>query len=568
MRGLLATLLLLVLSGATEETDPAQTANELGKLREQVAELGKLVNSQNEEIESMKVKMEYLTHAAPNFGSLGLIEADETLGEVSTMTHPDRFTHFGTIALRIPRRDRKNVPKKRLPAFNFKTRRNAVHVLVAVNTDRTIKVFDLHQNLLTSLTVDTETRITALTVKSANDRGYLLLGFADGLVEVYAISAWREVDTTTKILSVQGHLERLYSIDPWFPEEAQKAAEEESQVVKAPAVSAIGMYTRKNSKLFTIGYGNGFMRTYRKTGKFRSMFDSTNATIHGIAYDGERTSFPFWTEDGFRFVKSTKMKGVGSHCPLVHGQVTGIAFDAVSGKKASLMYVTTAEGYLMVHETKKLHRRFLCTPVHEVEVAKGIPLDVQAILGYILVSSPTHLYIYNISSVTSTLSPIMLERRDLGSSEEGDETAAARTVLRSAYDAYGYTVVASAQVFDAETCSESDSGSGSTLVVFESYLENKDKEKSKKGWAGMLSRAPIVLVGGILLLVWTFGGKAGGNPLSKLLGGRSRRSRGGKGLGRMSGGLGGGARRGMGARDFNMADIHRQAYMAGLTGDD
>jgi len=552
----------------------------LSAVRNKIETLESRIAHQDEEIKHLTRQVEYLKMAGPKLGVLELMDSDDTLGEIASRKHRERFTHVTAVSLRVPKRYRSNVPKRRLPQFQVKARRNAVHVIVTVNTDQQLKIWDMEQNELAMVEMDSSAKVTSLLAATANQKAFLLAGFSDGHVLVYTITAWRTFDEETNTLTVEGYINVFSNgvLEPWTPKKVEQDAEEQSEETKVEeeketkaeeekekveeekgdeedsveaeeqgaAVASLGLNNRKHAKQFMVGYDNGYIRMYRRDGRLRKEMHTGNSSVLAIGWETDRTSIPIFTDSGFRFCK-TGLKMIGGYCPHKEGtQFTGYAFDIAL---KNFLYVAYSDGRVVLFDAKKLSKRYLCVPKFEIEVESGSPLHLETTEGYLLASSPTTLYIFNTSDVSLTKHPYLVEKRPMSK----DNSAGVFGRMASTIDTYHHTLIVTTQLYTPESCAiepgteEEGAINGSSMVVYESYMKPKEKEKKEKGWTAMISRTPILVIGFGLVIFMQFSGK-GSNPLSKIFsGGRGRGGRGRRGSRRN--------------RQQNMSDMQRtQSY--------
>jgi len=565
--------------GIEEKTNVEEV---LSAVRNQVDALKKRVALQDEEIKELTRHVEYLKMAGPKLGVLELMDSDDTLGEIASKKHSERFTHVTAVSLRVPKKERKNVPKSKLPMSQLKVRRNAVHVIVTVNTEQQIKLWDSEQNELAMVEPESSAKVTALLAATANQKAFLLAGFSDGHVLVYSITAWRTFDEETDTMALEG-LINVFSngmLAPWTPkageeeeeqseegkkqidgkkeqtdseeegkkqsdgkkeqsdgEEEQKSKETKEEKAdpkqqdeleeNVSAVSTLGLNNRKQAKQFMVGYKNGYIRMYRRDGRMRKEVHSRNSSVLCIGWETDRNSVPIFTDSGFRFCKMSGLKFIGGFCPYKDGtQFTGYAFDTTF---PNFLYIAYSDGRVVLHDAKKLTRKYLCIPKFEIEVEAGSPLHLETTEGYLLASSPTTLYIFNTSDVTLSRNPYLVEKRTI--SEDSSDSASFIGRMATTTDTYHHTLIVTTQLYPHDSCSidsnnkEEGIVNGSSMVVYESYMKPKEKEKKEKGWAAMFSRTPILVIGFGLVMFMQFSGK-GGSSLSKAFSGkRGRRGR-------------------------------------------
>lgn len=556
-------------SGGIDNSAKLEVEEVLSAVRNKIETLKSTIAHQDEEIKQLTRHMEYLKMAGPKLGVLDLMDGDDTLGEIASRKHSERFTHVTAVSLRVPKRERSNVPKRRLPQFQVKARRNAVHVIVTVNTDQQIKIWDMEQNELAMVETESSSKVTALLAATANQKAFLLAGFADGHVLVYTITAWRTFDEETNTLAVEGYINVFSNgvLEPWAPKKVEQKEEEvKNEEVKneeekgkeevldeveeiGAAVSSLGLNNRKHAKQFMVGYDNGYIRMYRRDGRLRKEMHTGNSSVLAIGWETDRTSIPIFTDSGFRFCK-TGLKMIGGFCPHKEGtQFTSYAFDV--GLK-NFLYVAYSDGRVVLFDAKKLSQKYLCVPKFEIEVESGSPLHLETTEGYLLASSPTTLYIFNTSDVSLTKHPFLVEKRAMSK----DENAGVFGRMAATIDTYHHTLIVTTQLFTPESCVESeteDEGAlnGSSMVVYESYMKPKEKEKKEKGWTAMISRTPILVIGFALVIFMQFSGK-GSNPLAKIFSGRGK------------GGRGRRANRRSNRQQNNMLDMQRRQSYGGV----
>jgi len=331
---------------------------------------------------------------------------------------------------------------------------------------------------------------------------------------------------------------------PWTPKEEEeteedkehsdeeKAEEKEGDKEQlgdveehASAVSTLGLHNRKHAKQFVVGYENGYIRMFRRNGKMRKELHTGNSSVLAVGWETDRSSIPIFTNSGFRFCKTSALKLIGGFCPHKEGtQFTGYAFDDIL---KNFLYVAYSDGRVVLYDAKKLMRKYLCVPKFEMEVESSSPLHLETMEGYLLASSPTTLYIFNTSDVSTSRHPYLVEKRIISK----DDSASIIGRMASTTDTYRHTLIVTAQLYPSESCVDSDikeegGASGSSMVVYESYMKSKEKEKKEKGWASLLTRTPIIFIGFGLVMFMQFSGK-GSNPISKIFSGR--RGRGGRG---------------------------------------
>jgi len=495
-----------------------------------VENLKNRITKQDEELKDLTRIVDYLKMAGPKLGVLELLDNDDNLGEISSKKHVERFTHVTAVSLRVPKKERSNVPKKKLPYYQMKARRNAVHVLVTVNTDKQIKLWDAEQNELVMVKIKSSAKVTNLLAASANQKAFLLAGLSDGRVLVYSITAWRNFNKETKTMSLEGHIkvfsngELLWTIENKGEEQKESRVEQQGEVVeKAPAVSALGLNSRKHAKQFMVGFDNGSIRLYKRDGRMRKEIQTGNSTVLEIGWDTDRSSIPIFTDIGFRFMKLSGLKLIGGFCRYKEEtQFTGYSFDTA---QANLLYVAYSDGRLVLYDAKKLARKYLCKPKFEIVVESGSPLHLEATEGYLLASSSTTMYIFNTTDVSVTNYPVLVEKRAI----INDNAVNGLGGMALTRDTYHHTLIVTTRLYSSGSCSADSSNdgesSGSSMVVYESYMKPKEKEKKEKGWAAMLTRTPILMIGLVFVLFMKFGGK-GGNPLAKIFaGGRGRKRR-------------------------------------------
>jgi len=207
---------VVVSSEDIEETyiNNLETAAAGGEVEETFSAVQKLVETlknritkQDEEIKDLIRNVDYLKMAGHKLGVLEFLDDDDNLGEISSKKHVERFTHATAVSLRVPKKERSNVPKKKLPYYQTKARRNAVHVLVTVNIDKQIKLWDAGQNELVMVKIESSAKVTTLLAASVNQKAFLLAGLSDGQVLVYSITAWRNFNKETRTMSLEGHIE-------------------------------------------------------------------------------------------------------------------------------------------------------------------------------------------------------------------------------------------------------------------------------------------------------------------------------------------------------------------------
>jgi len=292
---------------------------------------------------------------------------------------------------------------------------------------------------------------------------------------------------------------------------------------KSPAVTTLGLNSRKHAKQFMVGFDNGSIRLYKRDGRMRKEIQTGNSTVLGMGWDTDRSSIPIFTDRGFRFMKLSGLKLIGGFCPYKEETwFTSYSFDTV---QANLLYVAYSDGRLALYDAKKLAHKYLCTPKFEIEVESGSQLYLKATEGYLLASSSTTMYIFNTTDVSMTNYPFLVEKRAI----TNDNAINGLGWMALTRDTYHHTLIVTTQLYPSDSCN-ADSGeyrnNGSNMVVYESYMKRKEKEKQEKGWAAMLTRTPILMIGLVFVLFMKFGGKGGGNPLAKMFArgcGRKRR---------------------------------------------
>jgi len=201
------------------ETTELSAQDTLRVLQKDVDSLQKKIAYQEKEIKFLTRWMRYLEMAGSKLRVLELKENEDPLHEISSKTHGERFTHITAVSLKVPPKERNNVPRNKLLSFQAKARRNTVHVVVTVNTDQQIKLWDSEQNELVMVETGSMSKVTALLVAAANIRNFLLTGFVDGHVSIYAIAAWRKFDWETNTMWLEGSIDVFSNglLKSWTP---------------------------------------------------------------------------------------------------------------------------------------------------------------------------------------------------------------------------------------------------------------------------------------------------------------------------------------------------------------
>jgi len=520
-----------VSNAGSAETNEMSAQETLRVIQKEVDSLEKKIAYQEEEIKVLEKWVSYLKMAGSKLRLLDEMETGVSLHEISSKNHSEMFTHFTAVSIKVPPEERNNVPKSKLLSFQSMARRNIVHVVVTVNTDQQIKLWDSNQNELAMVETGSKSQVSALLVTAANVRNFLLAGFVDGHVLIYAFSAWRKYDWDTETMWLEGSINVFSNgmLKSWTQKDgkekqntlAERAKEGDESLdlkEKVPAVSTLGINSRKHARQFLVGYDNGYIRAYRRDSRLVKEMFSGNSSILEIGWKTDRTSIPIFTQSGFRFCKLSGFRMIGGFCPHKEGtQFTGYAFDAI---QSNILYVAYSDGRLMLFDSRKLAHRWLCTPKVEIEVESGSPLHLEAMEGYLLASSPTSLYIFNTSDLTmaNPHHPYLVEKRSI----RKDYSASSRGCVAATLDSYHHTLIVTADLYSAKSCdpSKEDAGSvtGSSMIVYESDMKPKEKQKNAKGWSAMLTRTPMLIVGLIVVGFMQFSGKSK-NPLSKILAG-------------------------------------------------
>jgi len=482
--------------------------DEMEALERQLKALELRMSNQEQLITELKVNLNYIQTAEPRLGVLGLMKDDDGLGEIVSKTHDHQFTHVAAVSLRVSQRDSNNLPKNKLPDFQTTARRSSVQIIITVNSDQQIQLWDAELHALAVIPSSLSSKVTAIKATSGNDRGYLLLGGADGNARVFSVAAWRVLDKDTHTQNVAGYIAEL----PSSRLPALKSEETQDDTDDWPsAIQDIGWSKQRNTKEFLVGYSNGWVRLYQKNGVIKKEAYTGNSSVLAIGYKTDRTSKPVFTTNGFRFCKMNSLKMIGGFCAHKEGtQYTGHAFDLV---KTFFLYVGYSDGRIILFNTKSLAWKRLCKPQFEIEVESGSPLSVEITEGYLLASSPTTLYVFNTTGVSLESPPVLVDQRAIGESRTGVYGA-----LTSTLDAYHYTLVVATHLHSSGTCDEI-SNSGSTMVVYESYKSQKKKTKRySTDWIFLVTRTPIFILGA-LVVAWKF------TPLSKIFQGNRKAER-------------------------------------------
>jgi len=498
----LFTLTIIDSTETLDEADEMKADEMMDSLVRQLKAMELRMSNQEQLIKDLKVNIDYLQIAEPKLGVIGLMKDDDALGEIVSKSHPHQFTHVAAVSLRVPQRDLENLPKNRIPDFKTTARRNSVQAIITVNSDQQIQLWDAELNELMAIPSSFSCQVTAIKAWSANERAYLLVGGADGSARVFSVSAWRISDKEKHTQYVAGFISELSSrsLSVWNSEENVDATDDWPS-----AIQDIGYSNRRNTEELLVGYSNGWLRLYEKDGKMKDELYSGNSSVLAIGYETDRMLKPVFTTSGFRFCKLNTFKMIGGFCRNKENtKVTGHVFDLV---KNFYLYVGYSDGRIVLFDTKSLGWKRLCKPKLEIEVESGAPLRLEVTEGYLLASSPTTLYVFNITGVSVTNPPALVQQRGLG--EDGTGVFGA---LTSTLDVYHHTLIVATQLHSPETCQENSNG-GSTMVVYESYRNQKEKRKRyTNDWFVLLTRAPLFIIGG-LVIAWKF------TPLSKLFAG-------------------------------------------------
>jgi hypothetical protein len=450
-----------------DEKDDLKVDEILDSVAKQLKALELRMSNNEELIKDLKIHIEHLQIAEPRLGVLGLMKNDDALGEIVSKTYAHHFIHVAALSLRVPQRDRVNLPKNKLPDFETSTRRSSVQVIITVSSNQQIQLWDAELNELAAIAGGLSSPITAIKATSSDERGHLLVGGADGNARVFSVSAWRIYEKETHTQTIAGYITELGSsrLSPWKSGEKLDTNDE-----WPAAIQAIGWSSNRNTKEILVGYSNGWIRLYKQDGTFKNEIYSGNNSISAIGYKTDRTLKPIFTTKGFRFCKINNFKLVGGFCAHKEGtQFTGHAFDLV---KTYYLYVGYSDGRIILFDTKSLAWKRLCKPKFEIEVEAGSPLQLEITEGFLLASSPTTLYVFNTTGVSITEPPALVEQRVI--SEEGNGVFGA---LTSTLDVYHHTLVVATQLQSPETCDQASNG-GSRMVVYESYTNRKEKKNT------------------------------------------------------------------------------------------
>jgi len=493
-----------------DETDEMKVDEMMDSLVRQLKALELRMSNHEQLIKDLKVNLDYLQIAEPRLGVLGLMKDDDALGEIVSKTYSHQFTHVAAVSLRVPQRDWDNLPKNRQPDFQTTARRSSIQAIITVNSDQQIQLWDAELHELTAVPSGFSCQVTAIKTMSTNERAYLLVGGADGNARVFSVAAWRVFDKEKHTQNVAGFITELSSRRL----SASKSGEDLDTMDDWPsAIQDIGYSNQRNTKELLVGYSNGWLRLYKKDGTIKDEAHSGNSSVLAIGYKTHRTSKPVFTTNGFRFCKLNTLKMIGGFCATKEGtQITGHAFDLV---KTFYLYVGYSDGRIILFDTKSLAWKRLCKSKHEIEVEPSSPLRLEVTEGYLLASSPTTLYVFNTTGVSVTNPPVLVQQRVIAEDGAGFFGA-----LTSTLDVYHHTLIVATQLQSPETCEENSNG-GSTMVVYESYKNQKEKIKRySSDWLVLLTRTPLFIIGGLVVL-WKF------TPLSKLLrgGGKPERQR-------------------------------------------
>lgn len=465
------------------------------------------MTNQQEQLTELKVNLNYLQTAEPRLGALDLIKDDDGFKEIISKTHAHQFTHVAAVSLRVSQRDLNNLPKNKLSDFKTTVRRSSVQIIITVNSNQKIQLWDAELNELAEINPGLSSKVTAVKAMSANERAYLLVGGADGNARVFSVSAWRVLNKETHIWEVAGYMTELVSSR--LP--ALKSEEIQDNTDDWPsAIQDIGWSKQNKAKEFLVGYSNGWIRQYQKSGKIKKEVYTGNSSVLAIGYKTDRTSKPVFTTNGYRFCKISNLKMIGGFCAHKEGtQYTGHAFDLV---KDFFMYVGYSDGTLILFDTKSLAWKRLCKPQFEIEVEAGSPLSLEVTEGYLLASSPTTLYIFNTTRVSTTKPPVLIEQRVIAEDRTGVFGA-----LTSTQDAYHHTLVVATHLQSPGTCDET-SKDGSIMVIYEAFKREVKKTKTSYKPEWLKLSTPMFILGG-LVIAWKF------TPLSKIFGGGGKPER-------------------------------------------
>lgn len=495
----------------------------LSGMKQQLIEMQLKASEQEKELEDLRLSMSSFKSSGPSDGVLGLFEVDGSLGEISSRSHDEKFTHVTTVSVRVPVIDNQNLPKKKRPSFKTKVRPNSEQVVVTINTRQEVKLWDAEQNEIATLSLGSGARVKALVAQfpKGDERSFLLIGFSDGNVFQYPISVWRVWNKKSFRLSLYGSIMRLaHPVLAVPPVEPSKGEENDEDERKVPAVTALGLHLQKKHSKVIVGYKDGWSRSFRLSGKMKKELQVGNDSIVMVGSGRSLNSMPIFTESGFRFHQVSGLKPQGDFCPYKEGaRFIDYALDETS---KSILYVGYSDGTISAYGTKKLKDVSLCSPIHELTVESGVPLHLETTDGYLLASSPTSLYIFNTSEISTKNPPNLLEKRVMTDSFSG----LSPIVLSSTKDWYQHNLIVAAQVFTvasdsestAEACKDETEG-GSTMAIFESSTRTRKKSKLEGlSITDAFSRSTAVMIAAICVFVWQFFLKTN-SPFSKMMGG-------------------------------------------------
>lgn len=236
-----------------------------------------------------------------------------------------------------------------------------------------------------------------------------------------------------------------------------------------------------------VGYSNGILRTFvNRQLKAETAFDGS---LVAMAVFGEPVHAMLLTSTGLGQTRLLRPAPFALFCSCEQLNTSALASLAYDLQSPTVMYVATSDGRVLLFHTRNMHSKVkqqYCTPKFSWDVEADVPLHLAVIKGYLLVVSPTTLYVYNTTQKGREVPSFLMHRR----------LRQDRPVPRDSPSFLISVTSSSSQYLTEDLIAVTETETGK-IVIYRSLLTLPPE--SGKSWLLQLGKIPFFLVGVVIV---------------------------------------------------------------------